>query len=360
MSLFVDRDDPDQPQTHALVIGVGDYPHLRGGKLFAHMPAANTLGLGQLTSSTVSAKAFATWLAEEYTNPRAPLGTVDMLLSPTFAEVRAHFAAWDARCDRHRDGVAMFYYCGHGIQKDVTLLLPSDFGADPNIAFAEAIDFTTTWHGMALTKAKTQLSFLDCCREEPIEALEVIGNPRELKSGRRGARLFDRDAPILRAASIGQRAHGPSGETSFFTTELIRCLRGFAADRRTRNKRWTVTTASLRTAVMHAMGRVLVNATERATCTSDGLSNFTSDLHEIDRANVFASIGCLPPARLPSVTLRVDGPETHERPPAPEPWELELSEGRYDVCGDLIEDGARVRDSDVPVLPPYFCWDLEF
>ena len=66
-------------QTHAFVIGVGEYPFLLGGHL---NPGAMTMGLGQLTSSVKSAEAFAYWLTSKFTSSSAPLGSVELLLSP--------------------------------------------------------------------------------------------------------------------------------------------------------------------------------------------------------------------------------------------------------------------------------------
>lgn len=71
----------NQPQTHAIIIGVGDYPHLRNGSAFRERPATSTMGLGQLTSSPISAKAFSDWMVNNFNNPNAPLGTVELLLS---------------------------------------------------------------------------------------------------------------------------------------------------------------------------------------------------------------------------------------------------------------------------------------
>jgi hypothetical protein len=48
----------DGPATHALVIGVGAYPHLIGG---TGRTKYND-GMGQLTSPPISARLFASWL----------------------------------------------------------------------------------------------------------------------------------------------------------------------------------------------------------------------------------------------------------------------------------------------------------
>ena len=66
------------PATHALVIGVGSYPHLLGG---SGPRCADNEGLGQLKSPTASATVFANWLIEEFANASKPLASLAMLIS---------------------------------------------------------------------------------------------------------------------------------------------------------------------------------------------------------------------------------------------------------------------------------------
>src|SRR5262245_8715716 len=67
-------------RTHALVIGVGHYTHLEGG---GGPVAANTLGLGQLSSPPYSAVRLANWFLDDFCNDDAPLGSLELLVSPT-------------------------------------------------------------------------------------------------------------------------------------------------------------------------------------------------------------------------------------------------------------------------------------
>src|SRR5947199_9944041 len=77
MTLLLDKSS--KPGTHAVVIGIGRYPWLVGGK--AKPRFAQNDGMAQLTSPPASARAFATWLLETYENPEAPLVSLDLLLS---------------------------------------------------------------------------------------------------------------------------------------------------------------------------------------------------------------------------------------------------------------------------------------
>ena len=52
------------PATHALVIGVGDYPHLNGG---TKKRTDQHDGMEQLTSPPISARQFASWLLSDPT-----------------------------------------------------------------------------------------------------------------------------------------------------------------------------------------------------------------------------------------------------------------------------------------------------
>ena len=55
----------DHPTLHALVIGVGDYPHLNNG---TGALANDPLGLSQVTTPPVTALALADWLLGSYAN----------------------------------------------------------------------------------------------------------------------------------------------------------------------------------------------------------------------------------------------------------------------------------------------------
>src|SRR5208283_2569888 len=70
------------PQTHVLIIGVGRYPYFRDGGAEANPLAP----LGQLKSSTVSARLLAKWFIDEYHYPPAPVGSLALLCSERSAE----------------------------------------------------------------------------------------------------------------------------------------------------------------------------------------------------------------------------------------------------------------------------------
>ena len=135
MSLYW-PDDPNKidltgPRLHAFIIGVGDYPHLVAG---AQNVFNTNFGLQQLTTTVLTAKRIAKWLATEYHNPNVPLGSIELFLSPAqqverpdgtkvqiedaaMANVDAVFRKqWlQQRCIPQPGGITFFYFAGHGL-----------------------------------------------------------------------------------------------------------------------------------------------------------------------------------------------------------------------------------------------------
>jgi hypothetical protein len=259
MTLFVEQRYPDDvPQLHALIIGVGHYPYTdvsSGGK---PLPL-----LGNLHSPAPSARTLARWLRDQQGwLSEVALGTIDLLVSdhpdapptppdtpPTFDNIVAAFDAWLGRCEKHRDNIALFSFCGHGLQKDATLLLPQDFGRFKRSPWPHAIDFDKTYRNMATCPAKTQYYIIDACRmwnEGIINDLSASG----AALGRGDIRsLKPRTAPKLYAASQGHPGFGDvRGEPSRLTKALIECLdQGKAAEKL--NGLWHISTDDLGSAV---------------------------------------------------------------------------------------------------------------
>jgi hypothetical protein len=379
MSFFTSPDaDKPIPQIHALVIGVNEYPHLLNGTL---LPAAATMGLGQLTSPVVSAQAFADWLRDSYTNaagpanatPTVPLGSIDLLLSPagsqypvTMAVIENAFDDWEARCNRSPDNIAIFYFCGHGIEAEVLVLLAQNFGENPNRLWENGIDFDGTLFGMGECVAKTQCYFIDACRETPIEALKQRGRvaAKPLKTSKT-LKQGNRDACVILATPLAQKAHAPpaAGSVSYYTTALIDCLTNHAARGRS-GAQWAVNTDSLKTAMKVRMLRTkLADGTRLACDISKGTSNLPpADLHEWPGPPMaLTDVTCSPSNALEYAFIHVNGGPVAVplRPPGPDVWELVLDAAdghRYDVSARFDPGGPyRYADSVVgmPIQPPY-------
>jgi hypothetical protein len=156
----------DGPRTHVLGIGVGGYRHLDGGPSPMGDPLLHG-GVTQLSSPPLSALALRDRLVA--TNPdawRAPLGSVDLLVSPhpehpwpdgagvkleepTMSNIKIAFDAWKKRCDSDSGNVAILYFCGHGLEKDEQYVLASDFGANENRMWENAIAVDSTIGGLS-------------------------------------------------------------------------------------------------------------------------------------------------------------------------------------------------------------------
>jgi hypothetical protein len=350
MSLVHDAHLPDaQAQTHALVIGVGDYPHLPGGSQAQIAPARQSYGLQSLDSPAWSAVEFAAWLTAHLQNRRAPLGTVDLLVSappgapaqlhgfdvPTMAGITTAFNAWEARCHKRADNVAVFYFCGHGFQREVMMLLPADFGNPAvGVVWNNIIDFTSTQIGLIDCMANTQLYLVDACRETPVLLLrDLHGHATALKTTAT-LQYPTRNAPVFQSATTGTRAHGEPGKVSYFTSAIIECLKSTGA-RGMNGSRWAVSTNSLGVALQEYMKRTQVPGVGRLTCdTGAGQSNFDTDIHEFTgTADVLASITCDRDAALAAATFAISSAAV-PRTPYPANGaavELRLPSGQYDI-----------------------------
>lgn len=249
------------PQTHVLIIGVGRYRHLRGG---AGPVTAGVPPLGQLVSPPVSARALADWFtSRKHDNPTAPLGSVELVLSDskgqmyvpsgggdpipiedaTMQNIEVAFNAWHDRCNAHEANVAIFYFCGHGLQKDVTVLLPENFAQNPNSKWKEAIDFDRSYRGMASCLARTQYYVVDACREWTSSMLQDLDVGGQTLKDSIVSKQRQRTAPKLFATANTLPAFGDTGGVSRVTSALIECLNGGAADKQ--SGKWVIDTNHL-------------------------------------------------------------------------------------------------------------------
>jgi hypothetical protein len=350
--LIRDRIDPARAQTHVLVIGVNTYPYLKGGTL-SGTGIGTHMGLGQLAAPVRSASAVAEFFDTLHENPDAPLGSIAALLStgqyappgaaaptmvdePTFANIKTYVTEWVKRLDAHRDGVGVFYFCGHGVEPSVLLLLPQDFGDEPLDPWNKAINFTSTYANLAQVAAKTQVFMIDACRESPTDVRDAALNQAR-GSGSLGQSLIgvipnriyrQRSAPLITAAPIGQKAYAPATGTnpSFFATAIVECFARGGAERFD-GQYWIVSTDSLGRNMKERLRRVKLPNGGTAACDDTGTSNFSVDLHRFaGPASVLTRITTNPQAVLAQATLELDDSvgAPRRRTPAPEPWEDEL------------------------------------
>ena len=229
----------DGPATHALLVGVGRYPHLVGGDDPNRYPEHG--GMGQLSSPPLSALAFAKWLAEHCKHPDKPLASVALLASglggptfthpatgaareveePTFAHLEEAVKEWKARGDTDAGNLMLFYFCGHGISDGTELsLLLQDYGEDPDAALGSALDFRRFRLGMERCKARQQCFFIDACRvvdSNVVNAAGYAGKPILEPTTTRDRTLDLREEHVLYSTFSGTVAQARVDKVSLFT-----------------------------------------------------------------------------------------------------------------------------------------------
>ena len=368
-------DIADQPQMHGLVIGVGAYPYLSGGEYEVrdHPLARN---LGQLTCAPKSAEAIARWLMGERNGELAvPLGSLEMAVSPplkimskhgptggieveqaTFDHVRAAFDRWRRRLDANERNIGFFFFSGHGVQREVLALLLEDSGAVPDRFFDNAIDFDTTYEGMAKCRARTQCFFVDACRSVPDAVLELVRlRPRALMEP--DWYRPRRDAPILYATGYGQAAYGLPGHSSNFTMALLRALNGLGAWL-PKLGGWPVTTDSIGPAVRQLLEWDPYSPASHPQISKSGGDALGGPIHIIPTApQVPFRLGCRPVEALSIAELtlvEVGSGQVQMRRDAPvcRTWEGEIRADKYNFEARFAAGGFRDAISELYALPP--------
>jgi hypothetical protein len=365
-------------QAHALVIGVGAYRHLEGG---LGKPLEDSMAMGQLTSPPASAKLFADWLIKRYRNPDVPLGSVEMLVSPTgsydvpegrsvnvaaatMSNVKQAFDRWFSRCDSSADNTAFFYFCGHGIEKERLVLLLEDFGARPNRLFENAMNFGLTHLGMATCRASLQAYFIDSCRLVPSKTLDTLEVNAPGMVDAPAKPRFSRSAPVYLATARDRAAYAFADAPTQFTATAIRALDGLGAQNR--GGAWQVTPSHVSTAVRDLMeafasDQALLPAEDRIPPQFPG-----SDLKELAVNRVICHlasppqvpvrVSCRPEDAGAAAELRLEqGATCFTRIPMPGSWDQDVPAGTYRLTATFPGGQYRVGPQttlEVIAYPP--------
>ena len=364
------------PATHAMIIGVGDYPHLNGG---TGPLTADHDGMGQLSSPPLSARAIASWLLTSFHHPQKPLSTISLLLSEpgasafdnprtnvahvvrraTSASADQAITAWKARGDTDARNLMLFYFCGHGISEGVyTALLLSDYGADPQKALDGALDFRRLWLGLNRCRATEQCFFIDACRTASGSLGDADGFAGKvvIQPGRRNAG-WERPvrAPIFYATFDGARAYGFPDKPSLYAQALVKALAGWGAD--DDDGTWRVTTNRVGEALEQSVARKAREFDRLQLPTADGMTKIY--LHHLSgepTAPVYVtSQPPLAPILGANLTYGATGGALGPAPPSDPSaadWTIETSLGTYDFSA-TFPDGQRIGATGVSVRPPY-------
>ena len=261
------------------------------------------------------------------------------------ASVAAAYQLWYQRCNRHKDNVAIFFFCGHGVQKSGLFLLLEDFCQNPDKMFGNAIHFEGAHRGLASKcVAKTQCFLADSCRQVPFEIL-ALTNPRGESFLDEVENVFyPEDWPRFYATAPNDSAYGLGNEPTAYTKAVLAALRGAAS--RKGPGGWVVTTGYLQEGIRASLEwisqRMRLPVQRPLT---GGESSGTSTLSVLaNRPVVPVKVTLRPPdawyhASLSLVSIN-DPQRRAERPPRKGNWELELPADEYDGHA-VFESGPR-------------------
>jgi hypothetical protein len=358
--------------THALIIGVGSYSCLPGGKSKKTYPKAGTLG--QLSSPPHSARQFVNWLLTKYCNPKQQLSTVELLISDdskntfdlpngyqkaveraTIDRTEKAINRWFERGHTNADHLMIFYFCGHGVSSgDVNALLMEDFGSNINNPMRASVDFETFFGGMDKCKSRNQIYFIDSCRvaDRSLILENIKGFGIAVLSEAGDFQLVPRCTARYYAAVPGQRAYGRENMPSVFTEALLSAMQG--AGCRGYPGEWEVFTDSLELGLRQLIHRADLDSQTRADIDAHTAGSFS--FHRLmEDLSIPVTLGCVPSEANLVADLGYIAEDGQKQPrPAPDlsDWELMIPPGDYDFFAEFR--GANYTDKKIHVYvnPP--------
>jgi hypothetical protein len=242
------------PQTHAFIVGVGAYSHLSGGPEQSSEPNNGFwwTRLGQLDSPPKSAEIITNWLLTSFTNPSAPLGTVDLLVSQsempfvywpqggarelpidppikqmvdsaTMQIVNSAAIEWFKRANNNPGNIALFYFCGYALFRgDEQILMLSDLNLSPAEGPSRGFfDFSQFLNSMRSCAAERQIYFVDA---SVVHFPDWTGMAPQILPVRAETSGRATKRAVLLAASQGYSASERHGEPSLFSQGLLASL----------------------------------------------------------------------------------------------------------------------------------------
>jgi hypothetical protein len=266
---------------HALIIGVSDYMYLPGDDDPAE--GGGKFGMKKLKTPAFGAFRFLEWLKQADRQGRLarPLVSYEIILAPspeertsrglseceddaTTGHVIERIQNWRERVASDLNNLAVFYFSGHGIQRDRddAVLMLRDFAEPRAPILSKSISFFEVFNGMAPSvdypkMAETQFYFVDACRNLP----ERIKNFAKLRT----QPVFDcylngpdkRCAPVFFATINDSKAFAEAGKGSYFNRALMLALECGAENSKEVGGRkwWPVTVSTLTTAITNEFAK---------------------------------------------------------------------------------------------------------
>lgn len=339
MTLLTKAADRKKVGLHAILIGVGVYPHLEGGISMKKFAFAE--GMTQLTSPYHSVEAFSKWLQQEFRLTNTPLRSLRVLASspagyatytaPTMQAIKSSVDDWVADVDAHEENFALFYFCGHGLFiGNVTALLAQDFGRSTNRPFENSFDPQKLETGMLGCKAARQLYIVDACSNTPREILKTyrsIAPAALVEPTDSHNRLGVTKQAELRASELGTAAFGQIGKPSVFMESFMLSLQG-AGTLQNSEGAWVAQTTPLRIGVDWLVKRAEKKEVQLVSFGPGVASEM--DFHELPGAPLVpVKVICKPLGKLAQCSLTSS--TGHSRAtPSPDAWHFDVPYGQHE------------------------------
>lgn len=373
MTLVYARDpvDPAAPRMHALVLGIGRFPHLD------QAPA------GDRPACADSARAVVDFLVRNADRFEAPLATIECLLSdprnapgadqlartdpahdPRAAEAVGHgirqqvVQACDDWIDRAQEKDVLFLYCSsHGLaERDLRcFLVCEDYNERPTNKARYLLNIGSI--ALALPAAKRAGAvwiFVDACQEVLEELVQTVGGVSGIEPVQAGVdqvTSWPVRSMAVGAAGFGQFAYAPiAGGLAYFTEALLHglehcCVEAHAGE-------WHITTRQL----MLTLHDVAF-ARHARVINSSLLSNPSCNqrLMRVDDPRIPVAISTRPEAVMASAQQvdiwprRNGGLVLATKADAASTWrcELSLEERQLEVRLDFAQDPQKTRSFDL-------------
>lgn len=371
---IIDEIEIDEPATHVIVIGVGDYPHLLNGS-GDQLVEEECEKMGQLTSPPHSARKFANWLIKDSANQLVkPLSSVELLISDANNNMYTHpktkksikidrankenttnaIFEWVNRAKRHQGGheqsdLVIFYFCGHGLNTGGQwVLLLDDYGKNHRAKFSGAFDFNLFYHGMDQCDARLQLFFVDACRTFSDELLNLSSGVDPIIEGKKEFKFPRRYAPVYSASLPGSAAWGRKNKPAYFTEALIQSLRG-AGSVKSKGK-WIVYADTLNRGISYNLRRKSKrNQVTQVDKLIDGLQLIKIQGQPI----IPVAIGCEPKEANAKATLTLSNNSGYKNSCSKitTAWDVEIPAGDYEFRA-TFEEIYRENHINQSVWPP--------
>lgn len=337
-----------EPSIHAFIIGIGAYPYLVGGANPKNQILDGVSKIDQLISPPLSSMGFYNTLIDlnQSGNLSFPLGSVEFFASeipgsnlipaelqsdePNRLNIANAFDAWVNRCESNSKNLAVFYFCGHGIQDGDHYLLTSDFGQRPNYPFEGSFNFDQTMMALNQLKIDHQIFFVDACRYilpgmlKAPHTVQPLLFPNRLKKD-------SEFCAVYKGAAANNGAFAIPNQVSFFTKAIINGLNGAAS--KLTNGRWVVSTSNLADNLESLMN--IEKDIDGDMLRSDKYYSKSFPLTTWnDPTNRTVILTCDPDHALPVANLHcidVDGVINHTRGPENEKWKFETPAGFYRI-----------------------------